>query len=365
MLRSIKSGALVAAVSAFALFVSTPASAQLKEVSIAADKDWEHDWTAMKFPTRIGTFERTRILQFEERETNIAANYFEPATDTILTVYIYRPGNPIAPIWFDRALIAIGVFGKEYGTVDLDDLKIGSFVPNGGTVESGQMAVTKVNGRMKSTAVALYQAGEWLVKLRISSEKLNVDEMETLTKETLAGLPKLPNVSTHPAYFVTQCASLAEFGNGTVFEADGDAATLGLTSAMMLGNFASMATQNHSAEAAKYCREGERARPYNIFRTEEAGSGYVIALGDGGASVEVLPLADTSPANGAPAEKDLHAIRSSTGLNTEYYMIFKGLPNPSQVSGAYQSAPIARTSRPLGDEEPEVELFVASGAPGE
>ena len=72
----------LAAASTFA----TGAIAQPVELEIRSNRDFEHEWTPMEFPARIGDFRRNRIIQFEEREANIAANYWSDETETILSI---------------------------------------------------------------------------------------------------------------------------------------------------------------------------------------------------------------------------------------------------------------------------------------
>ena len=341
------------AASIFGCLAAVPATAQPRDIALQEGETWEHDWTEMEFPTRIGTFERTRLSAFEDRQTNIAANYFEDATNTYLTIYAYRPGNPVAPIWFDRALVAIGVRSAEtYGRVDLDDLKIGTFVPTGGSVESGQYAVTKVDGRFRSTAAAIYQAGEWLIKVRISSQRLNVDEMETLAKSTLAGLPAMGDVSAAPAYFVEECDGPAASNSATPVDRNGDDAMA--LQIMMAG----LLTLDDGTGSARYCREGGRDAQFNVFRPAKREDGFIIAIGDAGSSVEVFSVGEFAGL-GMPTPENLYAVRSATGTDVTLYTPFSGMPNLEQVAQSFGGSPIAKSTRPLApDEKAETNVYV-------
>ncbi|MEM6475885.1 MAG: hypothetical protein AAF687_06935, partial [Pseudomonadota bacterium] len=251
---------------------------------------WEHDWTEMEFPPNIGTFERMRVSAFEKRQTNVSASYYEQATSTFLTIYAYRPGNPNPAIWFDRTLVAINVRSDDFGKIDLDDLKVGTFVPPGGSVESGQYAVTKVQGRAISTAAAIYRAGEWLIKVRISSERLNVGELETLTKSTLAGLPALEDVSDNPAYFVEQCSNTVNYSRAEPVARGGNE---GMAAALMLASSLSGLDEDAGpSKPVRLCREGPRAKEYNLFRPIDDSAGYTVAIGDAGSSIEVSEISD-------------------------------------------------------------------------
>jgi len=162
------------------------------------------------------------MVGFEDRQSNIAANYYEDATGSNLTIFVYRPGLASTAIWFDRALYAILKRTDDFGELDLENLKVGAFVPAGGTAPSGQYAVTKVEGRIASTAIAMYTAGDWLVKVRISSSRLNVGEMETLLKSILTGLARLNDLSSEPAYFIKECTGELKSERSSLLDLSGD-----------------------------------------------------------------------------------------------------------------------------------------------
>ncbi len=360
---------------------SAKAFAQSAELAVPADKDWQHDWTSMTFPAQLGGFERSAISQLEERQTNVAAQYAEPSSGSILTLYIYRPGNPSAAIWFDRALVAIGI-AEEYGTVDLEEMKIGTFVPAGGTSASGQFGVLEVDGNFRSTGVALYRAGEWLVKLRISSRRLTVAQMDALLKETLTQLPALQGQPTGAAKSVIACEDTLEFGETRPVVTDLGTVAMGQAiSVTAQQSAANGTTEQERAQGLRvadpsgvtYCREGQRNYEYNVFRPIGTDDRYTIAVRDAGFSIEVYPdivgtALDTTENSTGTGDGDgdkngdtVFAVRSATGLEITLHTPFRGLPNLGPASqSALQGPAIAKVNRPLSDDEnPAVTLMVA------
>ena len=335
--------------------LGAPATAQVQELAIPSENDWQHQWTAMEFPADLGKFERNRVMQFEERQTNVAANYADLATQTILTLYIYRPPHPDTSIWFDRALVAIGA-GEFNG-------RAASFTPNGGTAESGQYAAIKVRGNYRSTAVALYRAGEWLVKVRISSRKLKVDAMENLMTSTLAALPALEGVSSSPAYIVAPCDEPMQFGGASPVPAE-EAQGMAMALALSVSSIAMSVDGEGAEEAAtpaRFCREGERQQRVNLYRPGGSQKDYVLAMGDSGFSVDVSPQMALDELMGEESNSPSYQVRSANGLETTIHTAFSGMPTPEQAMEAVFNAPaLARINRPLGEEETNVELSVPS-----
>ena len=341
-----------------------PAGAQPTQVSIPADRDWAHQWTPMTFPARIDGFEREAVTAYEERETNISARYFDTRTQTILSLYIYRPGNPSTAIWFDRALGAVGA-GGSLGTIDREDQKISRFVPSGGSAPSGLSAVLKVEGgQYRSTGVALYRAGEWLVKVRITSGEQSVSQLDVSLREVLADLPALDGIGSDAAQFVTVCERPLAFGETapvepTMTDALAMAFMADLTGALARGETDKV--QVDAQSSVRTCREGDWNAQYNIYRTDGDASRYSLVMGDSGASIEVFPLLGLSQAEDRPT----HAVSSATGLETKFHTPFRGLPNIGPASqSAFRGPVYVRVSRKLSEDE-SPRITIASGLESE
>ncbi len=351
-----------------AVFLTATAFAQPAELAVPANKDWQHDWTPMTFPARIGDFERDRISQIEERQTNVAGQYTDRENGTFLTLYIYRPGNASTAIWFDRALVAIGI-AETYGTVDLDEMKIGTFVPNGGTAQSGQFAVLEVDGNIRSTGVALYRTGEWLVKLRISSPQMSVTQMDELLRETLTELPELTALDNGSAKFISACEDTLQFAETRPIESDLGAVALGQAIAVTAeqnvanGNFDDQAIEELSIEdrgGLNYCRQGDRNYEYNVYRPVGTDDRYTVAIRDAGFSIEVYPDLVATELNNDGSGDTAFTVRSATGLEIVLHTPFLGLPNLGPASQSALNGPvIAKVNRPLADDEdPTITLSV-------
>jgi len=334
------------------------ASAQdIPELAVPADKDWAHDWTSMVFPSRIGGFERDGISQFEERQTNVVSQYFDDSSQTILSIYIYRPGNPDTAVWFDRALIPIGA-AEQYGSVDLDRMKIGTFAPTGGVAESGMFAVLAVDGNFRSTALSMYRAGEWLVKVRISSRTLTVIEMDALRRDIERSLPKMEGLDSDQAYFIEECQTAMTAGQAIPYnDPKGDIA---LAVEASISVAAARLDDNVEGAPAQsvYCRQGQRRDQLNIYRLNESVDSYYTAIGDAGSGFSVFAKSLYGAEPGGESAVEVYRVQSADGLNTNVHRPFVGLPSVQQAADAvYRFPGLAQVSRPLGDDETNISLL--------
>lgn len=332
------------------------ASAQPVDLALPADEAWQHQWSAMAFPPRLSTFTRERILQFEERQTNVAAVYDDAKTKTQLTIYVYRPILPETAIWFDRALVAIGA-RDLFGGVNLEKVKIGSFVPPGGQNGSGQFAVIDTSGTIKSTAVSLHRSGEWLIKLRISSEELSVKQLGVVLKNVQASLPPIEQPDLPPAYLIEACAPSLTFAVANPYvDPNGDAALAVEVSLDVMAANAPKSAEQARPTALPYCRDGKPQQRFTVYRPQGTADRYVVAFNDAGKSISVFP--DALYGAGGASAIDVYQVVSGDGLATAIYRPFLTMPTLQQVAEVvFRQPALSHVSRPLGDEDVKVELL--------
>lgn len=348
---------------------SVSAFAQPVELTIGSDEDWSHDWTNMRFPARINGFQRNRLIQFEDRQTNMAANYEDRKTGSVLTIYIYRPIVPDAQIWFDRALQAIGARQIAYGKVDLSKVSIASFAPNGAEAKSGQLAVLEPESGYRSTSVAMFRADQWLIKVRISSQKLSKSGLKDLTSQIASELPALDGVSSDPAYLVEECKTPMELDTAVAFTSSkGDAAiALEASASLMAASTKSgrdegtdEAPVGTESEPVRYCRAGMRRDQFNQYRPNEATDRYILAIGDAGNAISVFPGQLFGAEPGGESARMITRVHSGTGLETVVHRPFIGVPDiQAAADSVFRSPALAKVSRPLGNEGGKITLLVA------
>jgi hypothetical protein len=235
---------------------------------------------------------------------------------------------------------------------------VGTFAPAGGIANSGQYAVLKVDGNFRSTAVSLYQAGEWLVKLRISSQKLSVRRMDELLRSTLAQLPELGGVSENPAYFIADCETPLTFTQSLPFEDPKGDMALSLEASVRAMTVGINSAENTDAAPDRYCREGPRSEQLNAYRANGSQDSYFVAVSDVGTGFAVFPTKLYGAESGGASAVAAHAVQSSNGLITTIHRPFVGMPTIQQAANAvYQQPALGEVSRILGDKSMVVTIL--------
>lgn len=351
--------------------VWTPALAEPDTVDIAEDADWSHQWTQMRFPIQWGDFKREQIVQFQAQESDISARYLDAAGD-VLSVYIYRPGLADASIWHDRALVGMGANDVMFGSDGVQGKRSASFAPEGSDVESGLFTVLTSNGDFRSTGVAIYQSHDWLVKIRLSSRRLDPEGLEELLRTVLNSAPKLDGYSKSPAYLIEPCLDEVKYSNADRFKPEpGEEPKVGADTVMMsLIGGVMMATNEATSNSQPYCREGQGGSEGSVYRQPGSQERYIIAFGDSGTSAEVgpaLPLDAILQEQNPDAPKRAHFIVTySTATHRRTFMPFASLPQPNQAGQAvFREEPVAIFKLPLGDEGPEIEIQFPDDQPSD
>lgn len=342
------------------ILFSAPAIADPVELSVPADEAWQHQWTEMEFPVSIGEFNRNRIIQFEEREGNISANYYGDDSRTVLSIYIFRPGVPDPSIWHDRAVTAIST-NQMLGSVNLNDRETHTFVPSGATTASGIMTVFKAGGDFKSTAVALYRSEDWLVKVRMSSERLSRKKLTELLEVTLQSFSPLNDKKALEAYRIESCSddivfSLAERVSPEDFEPMAIAIASGI-----MATGAELDT-DPDEKPVRYCGQGPRSPRAAIYRPIGTNDQYLIAFGDAGFSVNVAPSSVltniASELKDASDTPKLYEVSTADAALRKQFLPFTGLPSVNQAATtAFEERPVSSVKRPFGDEGTTITIF--------
>lgn len=343
-------------------FWTAPAAAEPEKLDVDADKTWQHRWTAMAFPPRLGSLEREEIYQFEDQQSNVSARYWSEELGTLFSIYIFRPSEPDPSLWHDRALAAIEA-NEDIAPIDPASRLTASFVPPGGRSESGIRSVYASGSGYKSTGVALYQAGEWLVKVRMSSQRLDANGLDLALAEAIAGLPELDSVSATRAELVQRCASTIEFSEAERADVD---PILVATVSGILALPLSDGGEPRTVSEVRYCLEGPKEARYGIYRPNGAKDRYTIAFGDSGFSVAVGPsktLDAVLAESGTAAET--YAVTSGDALQTRIFAPFLSLPTPDQAAhAALREGPIAAISRPLDGTRSTITIYTSNDDQG-
>jgi hypothetical protein len=333
-----------------------PAQAEPQEVPIEAEADWEHEWTAMRFPASFDGFTRSSIYEFQSRQSDMSANY-EDAAGNSLSIYVFRPGIADASIWHDRALVALGasdeMFGEEEAKGAVQGKRSASFAPVGSDIDSGLLTVFASKGPFRSVGVALFASGDWLVKMRLSSRGLDPEGLEDLLRQTLGQLPEMAQHSATSAYLVEACLAEVNYPSAPRLMADGsddDAIMSSLTDGRMMTRF----NGTSDLDGNRFCRVGEGGLEGTIYRPQKSEDRYIIALGDSGTSVHAAPQVDLdemlAQQGDIPVRSANFQVTYATATDLHHFMPFRTLPSPNQAARAvFAEKPITSVIRPLSE----------------
>lgn len=339
-------GKRVAAVlSAAALLLAMPAAAQ-QTIAAPAGQVWIHDSSGFGFASSADGLKRIEVKDFGKTQSDIAITYRDDATGSIVTLYLFRAAVPDVSIWADRAEASILVNAPRYlGTLGQDKRKWSPLTLWPNARNAGITVVYPLEGKgMKATGLALVRHGPWLIKLRMSSSRLDSAQVEARMASFLRALAlPAPADPQSPAYQIKPCTTALPTAKVTQFAYDKvEEQVPGL-----------LLPDGKPAPATKpYCREETGLGLSAVFRPGGSVSEYVMTLNDGGAAALVRPWPTTQPGRNKPFVSGMLITNDRIlGLNR-----FDATPGWKQLYEAFDNSSIsfeiARTPAGKGNVRP-------------
>lgn len=265
--------------------LTTPLSAQ--------SVGWTHTKSKISLPAAIGemTLGAERDLS-GGREVDIMVQYGDDAEP--VTVYVYRSSHPNPALWFERTRHAMQI---NVGAA-AEDVAPRSFNFAGASTPNGlREEIALPPGRpWKTTAVAIAQAGEWIVKTRITSRTLDEAGASAKMDRLLAAFQVPGGVgSALPLVVPGPCPR--EYGRlrGKPLSRGHDEATAA-AAVMGVGVLAeARGLAGLAASPEAWCRAASAipAQHASIYRQRE-GAGWVALVGDSGMAVSGHDLQPTA-----------------------------------------------------------------------
>jgi hypothetical protein len=219
------------------------------------------------------------------------SEYAAPDLGEPYSVYIHRNVAGGVPIWFDRARSMI----EQRTTLGTPTLhSAAAFVPPGRANASGLLATYALAGKAyRSTGLAMVPVGEWLIKMRASSQTLPPSELEARMKSALAQIVWPTKMAAAPTAAPT-AAPVAACATGLAVSGDAKPAAKDESSGgemllgALIGQMAAMKEPPKRAEppiATRWCRDPVQVPGGAVYRADGQVDGYLIALGDAGPAV--------------------------------------------------------------------------------
>lgn len=269
--------------------MASAARAQMRVLDVPATAGWKHAATGLILMPKLGGQVRARLADLSASEIDMVASYGDEASGTYTTLYLFHPGLASVPVWFDRVRVA-AASRKEKGVPDGTEKASPISIRPDGVVDGLRITYALKGGTDTSTAAAVAPIDDWLVVVRMSSERLDAAAIDARLTALLHDIrwpaAKRPAPVAVP---VEACADSLKLKKARLLKPDMMQALLGSTIAMA----ASKAGEKPDAEVAKpvaYCRDSEDpAVRWGMYRANGAKDTYVLAIGDAGRAVMVGP----------------------------------------------------------------------------
>jgi hypothetical protein len=238
-----------------------------------------------------------------------------------VTLYVYRSAFPNPALWFERTRLAMRV----NVAAPVDHVAPRSFTLGGGAVPNGlreEIAIPPGN-RFRSTAVAMAQHGEWMIKVRMTSTSLGRAAIAARMDGLLAAI-RLPAGSPAPLPLIVPAA--CPDGNamrGRQRRESRENALLG-TAAIMRAHDDARGRSGLAAEPANWCRDTSRfpVEQVAVYRRRD-GKAWTALLGDAGLAISAYLNEDPR----LPGAMTYAANPSVTGLAS----VYDAMPGPSDA----------------------------------
>lgn len=265
---------------AAALLLSSPVAAQ-RQIDLVPGEAWIHESTGFGFAPQVDGFDRLKLNDYGKTESDISFSYRDSSTGTVATIYVFRAGLPDVVVWGDRAEDSILINAPQYyGNTDRSKRRWSAFSPWPNSRNSGLRVVYPLSGKgLKSTGLAIARHGEWLIKVRMTSQQLDAAQLEARMTRFLAAMAfPAPQQAGQPVYQVKPCTKPLPTARVTQSRLDGQEA-----------NVPTLFMPPVLPDSRPFCRETTTIKNVTIYRPGGSVETYVMTLGDGGNSVLVRP----------------------------------------------------------------------------
>jgi hypothetical protein len=271
------------------MMIAAPVAAQQvgAPVGAKAGKPYRFKHSGITAPAELDGMKRVDVRQLGDDELDVFAVY-QDGPDAI-TVYVYRTLSGSVPVWFDRARASIEQRKEMFGNVT--PVVATAFAPPGQSSASGLMAGwTLTKAPYRGTALAILPVGEWLVKVRYSSTKLDGATVAARIPAVLGALEWPKAIPAAPAAApVTDCTTPLAFAANAAPVTDANALqTAALTGGLVAAAEGEKRT-SAAATPAAWCRDPAPAQVGAAYRRDGATDGYLLAISDSGRGFAVEP----------------------------------------------------------------------------
>lgn len=279
---------ITAIIGVLLLAFTTPLEAR-EVLNVPATARWKHAATGLILNPVLAGLNRTEIATTAPMELDVQAHYEISSGATFATVYIFRPGAGDLAIWFDRANASLAASDKW---VIQSTLESGpAALPVGEATGAFKAVYATGGGSIRSTAVMLVPMGEWIAKIRLSSQTEEADALSELMTAIARQItwPEATRLAAAAAP-VQPCAKAIAFGKS--------ARPVGADSNRRLGNALLDALMSsiepdtdepRPSQGHVWCRDSVVGAHAVYRQADGEDDSYMLALSDAGRAIVVRP----------------------------------------------------------------------------
>ncbi|WP_144094965.1 hypothetical protein [Croceicoccus sediminis] len=312
-----------------AVLVSAPALAEPRQIQVGQEA-YTHAATGFVAPPDLLDYARIRVVDFGANEINLLVRYWSEATKTDVSVYIYSMGVADASIETDRAMQAI-LAHDRYSGVDEDHRLITRFGTEAIGPESGfRISLPTPESRSTATGVAVFTADEWVIKTRMTSEKLSAEELDQVLAKFVAEISvNDPKRRAPMAQLIETCQVDADRKPAKRSKSD---ATQWLMVTTLWKTYLDATDEDEGPAKREWCRDTNISPPLFGYKNKLSDE-TVIVFGDSGFTGQALRIKTAELLGGGRKFWPM----LSNGQITYFFDPFRSLPDPGQLASAVKS----------------------------
>jgi hypothetical protein len=316
--------ALAALLLALSLAATAQAPAQPRILEVPANASWQHAQTHVILPSASAGLARGEIRDLGEGEMDVVAQYGRSSDEVFATVYLFRTTTPDTSLWFDRALTAV-MLRPEYGLQGAPTPAPVPFARPGAALASGLRATLDLAApNLRSTAVAIAPLGDYLLKIRMSSARLDRAALDERLTRFIEGLSwPAPGPSERAAAAIESCPEPLRLRNARVVRIEG--------ADVLMDALSGVALESDGRAPPVYCREPGATLQRGVYRPNRSRSAYLIALTDAGIALSLAEAIDFGALTGGGSSGRRYAMTLKGRDSTSVLPSFNRLPPPEQA----------------------------------
>ena len=327
----------LALIGACTLMTGSPLLARTLEVPPTAA--WKHAASALVFSRNLAGLARRSVSDSGTQELDVTIQY--KADDGLIwaTVFVFRPAENIAPIWFEQSRQQIEHRPGYTHYKNAQMVQPVAFAPVAGGIKTGlRLTYPLENQNLDGTALAVVPVGDWLVAVRVSSTQTSVEGLESRLIAFLSAIRWPQTAETGPeALPVFPCEVAMAFKTAKVIKPE-------IGNALIDSMMGILAEQERVKQAVTpklarpFCKDPISTVSHGIYREGGETDGYIMAFNDAGISIRV----------GQSISLDSRQRYSVTLRELDrdlVYPSFNRLPSPDQVLAVIKKPAVSATSR--------------------